>query len=123
MGAEPTPATDGVTVTTTFSPAGLEAIAELAAARAAELVTEAARSPWMDVHQAAEYLCWPLHKLYKRTRAKSIPCRKVDGRLMFHRDELDGWLDEFRDGPGTRRLASVSPIARGASNGSGTNDP
>jgi excisionase family DNA binding protein len=60
---------------------------------------EQQRSPWMTVNEAADYLRWPKTRLYKLTRANAIPCRRHQGRILFHRDELDGWLDGYREGP------------------------
>jgi excisionase family DNA binding protein len=73
---------------------------ETIAARTAELVREqAARapesSPWLDLEGAAKYLGFTRDRLYKLTAAGAIPCRRKRGgqRLLFHRDELDQWLE------------------------------
>ncbi len=52
-------------------------------------------SPWLDFNQARAYLGFSRDRLYKLTAARAIPCRKrPDGqRLIFHRDELDHWLE------------------------------
>ncbi len=52
------------------------------------------RSPWMDVDAALVYLGFSRDKLYKLTAARAIPFRKKRGGqgLLFHRDELDRWL-------------------------------
>ena len=67
--------------------------------RAARALTEPQRSPWMTVDEAAEYLHWPKTRLYKLTAANAIPYRRHEGRLLFRRDELNSWLDEYREGP------------------------
>jgi excisionase family DNA binding protein len=54
------------------------------------------RSPWMNVASAAAYLDWPRQRLYKLTAQGAVPHYKQDGRLLFHRQELDQWLAEFR---------------------------
>jgi excisionase family DNA binding protein len=51
-----------------------------------------ASSPWMGIAKAAEYLDWPRQRLYKLTASGAIPHYKQDGRLLFHRHELDHWL-------------------------------
>lgn len=51
-----------------------------------------ASSPWMGIAKAAEYLDWPRQRLYKLTASGAIPHYKQDGRLLFHRGELDRWL-------------------------------
>jgi excisionase family DNA binding protein len=51
------------------------------------------RSPWMSTERAAAYLDWPKQRLYKLTAAGAIPHHKQEGRLLFHRGELDRWLE------------------------------
>ncbi len=52
-------------------------------------------SPWLDAKAAAAYLGFSRDRLYKLTAAGAIPFRKKrDGQgLLFHRDELDRWLE------------------------------
>jgi excisionase family DNA binding protein len=54
-----------------------------------------AGSPWLDVNSAAAYLGFSRDRLYKLTAAQAIPFRKKRGGqgLLFHRDELDRWLE------------------------------
>jgi len=52
----------------------------------------AQRSPWLNISDAADYLRWPKQRLYKLTASGGIPHYKHEGRLLFHRDELDQWL-------------------------------
>ena len=84
--------------TLSLSSEAIEAIAQ----RSAEIVLKrlhADRSPWMTLEQAAEYLQWPKHRLYKLTGARDgIPHRKVGNRLLFHRHEVDEWLEGYREG-------------------------
>lgn len=74
----------------------LEALAE----RVAELVNERLQarppaSPWLDFDGALEYLRFSRDQLYKLTAARAIPFRKRRGgqALLFHREELDRWLE------------------------------
>ena len=75
----------------------LQALAE----RTAELVlarpdpTTRPESPWLDFEQAMAYLHFSRDRLYKLTAARAIPFRKKrDGQgLLFHRDELDRWVE------------------------------
>jgi excisionase family DNA binding protein len=78
-----------------------DGLLEAAAERVAELLLEqmpapAAASPWLDFEGAIAYLGFSRDRLYKLTAARAIPFRKKrDGQgLLFHRDELDRWLDE-----------------------------
>ena len=82
----------------------LEALIERIARRVLELQREqgggdgAERSPWLSVAQAATYLSWPRQRLYKLCASGEIPHYKQEGRLLFRRDELDGWLSRFAQG-------------------------
>jgi excisionase family DNA binding protein len=60
----------------------------------------AAASPWMTVDEAADYLRWAVKRIRNLTSAREIPHRKQGGRVLYHRDELDAWLDRHYDGPG-----------------------
>ena len=52
-------------------------------------------SPWLDVAGACAYLGFSRDRLYKLTAAAAIPCRKKGGGqgLLFHRAELDAWIE------------------------------
>jgi excisionase family DNA binding protein len=71
------------------------------AARTAELVAERLmpapplESPWLDFEGAMVYLAFSRDRLYKLTAARAIPFRKKrEGQgLLFHRDELDRWIE------------------------------
>jgi excisionase family DNA binding protein len=81
------------------TPADPELVDRLAR-RVADLVAaERSSSPWMSAPQAAEYLDWPLKRVYNLTSAQSIPHHRQGGRLIFHRDELDAWLNDLYCGP------------------------
>jgi excisionase family DNA binding protein len=53
-------------------------------------------SPWLDFAGACAYLRFSRDRLYKLTAARAIPCRKkTSGQgLLFHRQELDQWLEQ-----------------------------
>jgi hypothetical protein len=79
-------------------PEALEAIA----ARAAELVLEQLGngSPWMSREAAARYLSLPVSRLEKdasKKGRKEIPLHRPDGRVLYHRDELDAYLSSKLD--------------------------
>jgi hypothetical protein len=71
------------------------ALVEAIAARAAELVAERfgreIKSPWMTRPQAAKYLGWPLSRLEKR---RDVPHVKDEGRVFYHREQVDAFLLE-----------------------------
>lgn len=67
-------------------------------ARTSREMGETRGSPWLSVTSAAAYLDWPRQRLYKLTAQGAIPHYKQDGRLLFHRQELDHWLTQYRQG-------------------------
>jgi excisionase family DNA binding protein len=74
----------------------LDSLAELVAARVAErLPPPRPVSQWLDFEGACAYLRFSRDQLYKLTAAKAIPFRKKRGGqgLLFHRDELDRWVE------------------------------
>jgi excisionase family DNA binding protein len=77
----------------------VEAIVEQATERVLERVAETnGRSPWLTAAEAADYLRWPVKRIYNLTAAGAIPHRKHEGRVLFHRNELDSWLNRYREG-------------------------
>jgi excisionase family DNA binding protein len=62
---------------------------------AAGVAAAQAGSPWLCVRSEAVYLDWPAQRLYKLTARGEIPHYKQDGRLLFHRGELDRWLSQY----------------------------
>lgn len=77
---------------------------QLARRVAALIASERDSSPWMSAPEAADYVGWPLKRIYNLTAAQTIPHHRQGGRLVFHREELDAWLDDCYCGPA--RLAS-----------------
>jgi excisionase family DNA binding protein len=90
-------------VTFTVPESLLDALADRVARQVtSRLETPAAASPWLDVEAALEYLPFSRDQLYKLTAAKAIPFRKKrDGQgLLFHRGELDRWLETAYESTG-----------------------
>jgi hypothetical protein len=69
-------------------------LVEAIAQRAAELIAERAeqRSPWLTRRAAAEYLGVPVTRLEKD---RTVPAHRWDGRVLYHRGELDEWVLSF----------------------------
>ncbi len=85
--------------TFTLPPEIIEEIIEQVTERVTERVAEANdRSPWLTAAECAEHLHVPRKAVYNWTSAGAIPHRKIGARVMFHRDELDAWLDGYREG-------------------------
>ncbi len=74
----------------------IEEVARRLADRLATRVSETPASPWLSLPAAAAYLGFSRDRLYKLTAARAIPChKKRDGQgLLFHREELDAWLEQ-----------------------------
>ena len=73
----------------------LDALAERVARRVVmRLDLPQPASPWLDVEGALEFLPFSRDQLYKLTSARAIPFRKKRGGqgLLFHRGELERWL-------------------------------
>ncbi len=84
-----------VEVTIAVPDALLDALAEQVARRVVmRLDLPQPASPWLDVEGALALLPFSRDQLYKLTSAKAIPFRKKRGGqgLLFHRDELERWL-------------------------------
>jgi excisionase family DNA binding protein len=74
----------------------LQALAERTAELVvAQLPSARVESPWLDFEAAMTYLGFSRDRLYKLTAARAIPFRKKrDGQgLLFHREELDRWVE------------------------------
>jgi hypothetical protein len=69
-------------------------LADLVADRLRDDVSER-RSPWLTRRQLAEYLTVPVSRVEKD---RTIPCHRWEGRVLYHRDEVDQWL--LKQGPG-----------------------
>ena len=80
----------------------LNELVEQVAARVVELqareqaAAPAHASPWMNITSAADYLDLPRQRLYRLCAEGAIPHYKQDGRLLFHRGQLDDWMTQFR---------------------------
>ena len=90
------------------SPAALkEYIAALAEGTTLREAPHATGSPFLTAAEAAEYLRFPLKRIYNLTSRREIPHRKQEGRLLFRTDELDRWMDRStqarRAGPEANR--------------------
>ena len=49
-------------------------------------------SPWLTASEAATYLGCGKRRIYDLAGANRIPLHREGSRLLFRRDELDGWI-------------------------------
>jgi excisionase family DNA binding protein len=49
--------------------------------------------------EVAQYLGWSRKSVYRRVARMAMPHYKVDGILLLRRDELDAWLEQYREEP------------------------
>jgi hypothetical protein len=68
----------------------IDALAEAIATRL-EIAT-----PWMTVAEAAEY--FRCSERWIRDRLYEIPHRRIDGRIVLHKAELNEWSTRYRRG-------------------------
>ena len=50
--------------------------------------------PWQDVKWLAGYLGYSRFTIYQLAAKKKIPHRKLPGKLVFRKSEIDRWLDK-----------------------------
>jgi excisionase family DNA binding protein len=98
----------------------MEGVAERTATRVVELVegyraATPALSPWLDVSEAADYLRCKPKRIYDVVAQSRLPVHRDGSRLLFHRDELDSYLNAADtsltpspDSPASRRSRAAS---------------
>jgi len=55
-------------------------------------------SPWMTVEEAAAYCGYSKSAFYNRYK-NEIPHHQRDTRMMFHREDLDEWMERNKKTP------------------------
>jgi hypothetical protein len=72
-----------------------------------------ADSPWMTPAETCEYLRWltadgapDRNRLYHARSLHQMPGRRVAGRLLFHRDQIDRWALTGETGVRITKVAS-----------------
>jgi excisionase family DNA binding protein len=71
-------------------PAALDRLADALAERVA--IRVAARSPWLDADEAAEYLRSPVSRVRKLTMTGELPVHRDGRRVLYRREELDDFI-------------------------------
>ena len=107
----PKPGLGGVELALSIPDELVAALAERVALLVVERgeATGQAVSPWLDFEAAMAYLGFSRDRLYKLTSARAIPFRKKrDGQgLLFHRDELDRWIEAEYESTGCARQVEL----------------
>ena len=72
-------------------------------------------SPWLTASEAATYIGCGKRRIYDLAGANRIPLHREGSRLLFRRDELDGWIVsgaatfEVLEGANLPRAATALP--------------
>ena len=76
------------------------AIADRVADLLAERLTADARSPWLTVAEASEYLRCKPKRIYDLLSQRRLPAHHDGSRVLLRRDELDAYVTAASDGGG-----------------------
>jgi excisionase family DNA binding protein len=72
----------------------LDALASALAPRLAKrLQANGNGSPWLNAQQAAEYIAAPVSRIHDLVQLHKLTPRRDGRRLLFHRDDLDAYLE------------------------------
>jgi excisionase family DNA binding protein len=83
-------AREALALTVELSPDQLDAVAERVAAL---LAPPSAGSPWLGAKAAAEYIDAPVSRIHDLVQLRKLVPRRDGRRLLFHRDDLDAYLE------------------------------
>jgi excisionase family DNA binding protein len=81
-----------------------ERVADIVLDRLADGPRGSEPGTWMCSAEVAQYLGWSRKSVYRRVARMAMPHYKVDGVLLFRRDELDAWLEQYREEPSEQAL-------------------
>ena len=99
-------------IPTEFINAIAERVADIILDRLADGPRGSDSGAWMRSGEVAQYLGWSRKSVYRRVARMEMPHYKVDGILLFKRDELDAWLEQFREEPREQDLPSDPSVLR-----------
>ena len=100
-----------VPVPTELLDAIAERVADIILDRLADGPRGSGPGTWMRSAEVAQYLGWSRKSVYRRVARMAMPHYKVDGVLLFRRDELDRWLEQFREESREQETLRVRPGA------------
>lgn len=63
--------------------------------------------PYWDIKALSQYLSVKPCTLYAWAAQGRIPCLKIHGLVRFRRDEIDRWLENFRERPKAQQTRPV----------------
>ena len=84
-----------------------ERVADIILDRLADEPRGSGPGTWMRSAEVAQYLGWSRKSVYRRVARMAMPHYKVDGTLLFRRDELDAWLEQYREEPSEQETLRV----------------
>jgi excisionase family DNA binding protein len=68
----------------------------------AEIRTSSINDSWQGIQWLANYLGYSRWTIYQLAAKKKIPHRKMPGKLLFKKSEIDRWLDKKDRGSVTK---------------------
>lgn len=72
----------------------LDQLAELLAPRLVDrFVKKSAAPTWLNARQAAEHMACPVSRIHDLVQLRLLTPRRDGRRLLFKREELDGYLE------------------------------
>jgi len=77
-------------------------------------ILESMDRPLMNTREVADYLGLKERKIYDLVAKREIPCTRVTGKWLFHRELIDRWLLEHAEGIGTTPAAQPPAIVAGS---------
>jgi excisionase family DNA binding protein len=85
--------TSPLALTIELAPDQIESIALRVAALLADQGTTSSLPTWLDTRGAAEYLACTPGRVHDLVQLRKLEPRRDGRRLLFRRDELDGYLE------------------------------
>src|SRR5262245_41013046 len=87
---------DPYTLAVTVTGATIDAFVARIAALVAQPAGSAATTPWLTVEQAADYLQTTPEAIRAMLKRGTLPCHRLERRVLFDRAELDDTVRAWR---------------------------
>lgn len=70
-------------------------------------------SQWLDVSGTANYFHISMGQIYKLISSGQIPHKRLNGKILFNKKQLDFWLLTGSEKPSKRQREQVEPFING----------